>query len=129
MRSCFRATASVSRRAWLILMKTVVNFINSNIPATKQIRPKTEKPSNNLSAPNIVKTKPTNMRTLLLIIIIRLKNFRCARASSFDLLRELIMSRLILWSSTSRFKSARRSGEGAACFILSFSLTGRTSQA
>lgn len=112
-----------------MLAKTDANFRKSRMPAIAHIRPKIEKLSIRRSTPNPARVRPRNMSSPLLIIIMRLKNFRWSRASVFDELRELIMSRLMPWSSTSRFKSARRSGEGEACSILSFSLTWRTSQA
>lgn len=109
-----------------MLAKTDANFRKSKVPAIAQIKPKMENLSIRRSTPKPASVSPRNMSDPLLMIIMRLKNFKCTRASSLDELRELIMSRLMPWSSTSRFKSARRSGDAVACSISSFSLIGRT---
>lgn len=76
-----------------MLAKTEANFRKRSVPAIVQIRPKIENLSISRSTPNPARVIPRNISNPLLMIIMRLKNFRCARASSFDELSELIMSR------------------------------------
>lgn len=78
-----------------MLAKTDTNFRNSNIPAMRQMRPKMEKPSNKRSPPKPANVRPMNMSNPLLMIIMRLKNFRCALASALEAVRECMSSAFI----------------------------------